>query len=184
MKFDKMAYFNEETGYSHNFTTIWVQPDGTAYKIHSSSFDDYKSSNTSLNYWEYGLVSDDYIVVDSSTPVGNWKVEVYADSFFNGTLIPYGPIATTPFVVGNETVPKWTFMVYLDGDNSLVNQSIDVFLKLAAVTSSPDVNVIVQMDKSSDQNETYGNWTTCKRFVVQKNMTPTAESAVQRRGRG
>jgi hypothetical protein len=31
LKFDRMAYFNEEIGYSHNFTTIWVQPDGNAY---------------------------------------------------------------------------------------------------------------------------------------------------------
>ena len=179
LKFDKMSYFNEETGYSHNFTTVWVQPDGTTYKIHSCSFYDYKNNDTSLDYWKYGLVSDDHISIDSNTPVGNWKVEVYADSFFNSTWIPYGPIATTPFVVGNESVPKWTFMVYLDGDNNLVNQSIDVFLKLAAVTSSPDVNIVVQMDKASEQNETFGNWTTCKRFDVKKGMTPTAENAVQ-----
>ena len=179
LKFDNMAYFNEETNYCHNFTTVWIQPDGTPYKIHSSSFDDYKNNKTSLDCWRYGLVSDDFIIINSTTPIGNWRVDVYADSYFNGTQIPYGPIATTPFIVGNQTVAKWTFMVYLDGDNSLVNQSIDVFLKLAAVNSSSDVNVIVQMDKSLDQNVTYGNWTTCKRFVIQKGMTPTAQNAVQ-----
>ena len=189
LRFDNMAYFDEETGNSHNFTTVWVQPNGTIYKTHSSVFSDYKDNDVTLNYWKSGLIPNDSISIDSTTPVGNWKVEVYVDSFYsNDAWTPYGPIATTPFIVGNESVANWTFMVYLDSDNSLANGlnisgqihdlGIDVFLRLANVTSSPDFNIVVQMDRAPSQDERYGNWTGGKRFNVKQGMTPTAENAV------
>jgi hypothetical protein len=178
LRFDKVAYFNNETGFSHNFTTVWIQPDGNTYKIHSGSFEDYKDKNATWDCWEYGYAGDDYIPIDSGTPVGNWKVEVYLDSYyFNSTWMPYGPIATTPFVVGNESVADWTFMVYLDGDNSLENASIDIFLKMANVSSSARVNIVAQLDRIPDQDSRYGNWSDCKRFNITNGMTPTPENA-------
>ena len=189
LRFDKMAYFNGELGKSHIFTSVWVQPDGTIYTTHSKSFDDYKNSAANLTCWAYMLISDDSIPINSSTPTGNWKVEVYTDSyFFNDTWELYGPVATTPFIVGNQSVADWTFMVYLDSDNSLANATVgssvhdlgvDVFLKMASVESSPNVNVIVQMDRANSLDERYGNWTGAKRFKVTKGMTPTVENAVE-----
>lgn len=178
LRFDNMAYFNDETGSSHNFTTVWIQPDGTTYKTYTYAFGDYKDSDTSLNCWENGMIPDDFIFINSSTPVGNWKVEVYMDSYYsNGSWTPYGPIAITPFVVGNTSVPDWTFMMYLDGDNSLENASIDVFLKMASVPSSANVNVIVQFDRAYG----YGmyNWTDCKRFKITQDMSLDPQNAVQ-----
>jgi KaiC/GvpD/RAD55 family RecA-like ATPase len=179
LRFDKVAYFNNETVCCHNFTTVWIQPDGTTYKTYSGSFRDYKDENVTWNYWEYGYISDDYISINSGTPVGNWTVEVYLDICFNNsTWMPYGPIATTPFMVGNETVADWTFMVYLDADNSLESAGIDVFLKMASVNSSSQVNVVVQMDRIPGYDDRYGNWTDCKRFNITKGMTPTPENAI------
>jgi len=186
LRFDKVAYFNNETGFCHNFTTVWIQPDGNTYKIHSGSFEDYKDKNATWNYWEYGYAGDDYISIDSGTPVGNWKVEVYLDSYyFNNTWMPYGPIATTQFVVGSEPVADWTFMVYLDADNSLEAPGIEIFLKMANVSSSSRVNIVAQMDRSAGwwengewkDDTTFGNWTDCKRFNITKGMTPTPENA-------
>jgi KaiC/GvpD/RAD55 family RecA-like ATPase len=176
LRFDKIAYFNEELGYCHNFTTVWIQP-GSTYKTHSGSFNDYKDTNVTWNYWTHGYTSFDYITVNSSTPVGNWKVEVYLDNYFNNTWTSYGPIATTPFVVGNTPVANWTFMAYLDGDNSLENASIDIFLKMANVGSSSQVNIVVQMDRTPGQDSRYGNWTDCKRFNITRGLTPTPENA-------
>jgi hypothetical protein len=189
LRFDNMAYFDEETGNSHSFTIVWIQPDGTIYKTHSSFFTDYKDNDVTLTCWQFGLLNDS-IPIDSTTPVGNWEVEVYVDSYYSsGTLVPYGPIATTPFIVGNQSVANWTFMVYLDSDNSLANGlnisgqihdlGVDVFLRLANVTSSPDFNVVVEMDRAPSQDERYGNWTGAKRFDVKEGMTPTAGNAVQ-----
>ena len=189
LRFDKMAYFNEEIGSSHNFTTVWFQPDGAVYKTHSCTFGDYKDNDTSLNYWKYGLISNDFISIDPSTPVGNWRVEVYMDRYYsNSTSKPYGPMATTPFIIGNESVANWTFMAYLDSDNGLANASIgsqvhdlalDIFLELANVTSSADLNIVVQIDRGPSLDERYGNWAGCKRFNVTRGIIPIAENAVQ-----
>jgi KaiC/GvpD/RAD55 family RecA-like ATPase len=179
LRFDKIAYFNEELKYCHNFTTVWIQPDGTTYKTYSASFSDYKNVSVTWDCWNYGYAKYDYISINSSTPVGNWKIEVYLDRYFNNTWTAYGPIATTPFVIGNTPVADWTFMVYLDGDNSLENASIDIFLKMASVDYSPQVHVVVEMDRTSGQDSRYGNWTDCKRFNIIKGMTPIPENAVQ-----
>jgi KaiC/GvpD/RAD55 family RecA-like ATPase len=181
LRFDKIAYFNEELECCHNFTTVWIQPNGNVYKMHSGSFNnDYKDTNVTWNYWNFGFIQDDYISINSSTPVGNWKVEVYLDNYFNNTWTAYGPIATTPFVVGSAPVADWAFMVYLDADiDSQTNTEeagIATFLKLAIVGSSSKVNVVVQMDRIFGHGG-YGNWTDCKRFYVTKGMTPTPENA-------
>jgi KaiC/GvpD/RAD55 family RecA-like ATPase len=181
LRFDKNAYFNERLGHSHNFTTVWIQPDGSTYRTYSNSITDYKDTNITWNYWKYGYTTDDYISINSSTPVGNWNVEVYLDSYYlNNTWIRYGPIATTPFIVGSEPVADWTFMVYLDADSSLEAAGIDVFSKMASVGSSSQVNIVIQMDKNSTEepyDTQYGNWTDCKRFNVTKGMTPTPGNA-------
>jgi hypothetical protein len=190
LRFENMAYFDEETGNSHDFTTVWIQPNGAVYKTHSSFFGDYKGSDVNLNCWQSGLVPNDSISINSTTAVGNWKVEVYVDSYYsNDSWTPYGPIATTPFVVGNQSVANWTFMVYIDSDNNLANGlnisgqihdlGVDVFLRLANVTSSPDFNIVVEMDRAPSQDQRYGNWTGGKRFNVKQGMTPTAGNAVQ-----
>jgi KaiC/GvpD/RAD55 family RecA-like ATPase len=177
-KLDKIAYFNQRLEHCHNFTTIWIQPDGRTYKKHSASFYDYKDVNITWNYWQHGVSQSDYIIINSSTPIGNWKVEVYIDSYFlNSTWSGYGPVATTPFMVGNETVADWTFMVYLDGDNNLETAGIEVFLKLAYVGSSSDVNIVVQMDRILGWNQSYGDWTGCMRFHVTNGMTPMPGNA-------
>jgi hypothetical protein len=185
LRFDKIAYFNEESGHGHNFTTVWIKPNGSTYKTYSGNFPDCKDIDVTWNYWEYKYTPDDYITINSSTPAGNWKVEVYLDSHYSDdTWMSYGPVATTPFIVGNETVADWTFMVYLDADNNLERAGIEIFNKTASVDPSPRVNIVVQMDRNPGHNSTlgyddrYGNWTDCKRFNVTKGMTPASENAV------
>jgi hypothetical protein len=181
LSFDKIAYFNEELEYCHNFTTVWIQPNGSTYKTYSGGFTDYKNTNVTWNYWEHKYIQDDYIYINSSTPVGNWKVEVYLDNYFNNTWMPYGPIATTPFIVGSEPVADWTFMVYLDADINITgteNASIEIFLRLANVSSSSQVNIVVQMDRIPGYDSRYGDWTNCTRFNVSQGMTPTPGNAI------
>ncbi len=178
VRFDKIAYFNDELECCHDFTTVWIQPNGSICKTYTGSFTDYKDTNLTWNYWSYDYTQDDYISINSSTPVGNWKVEVYLDSYYlNNTWVRYGPIATTTFIVGSEPVADWTFMVYLDADSNLEKAGIEIFLKMASVGFSPQVNIVVQMDRIPDYDGRYGNWTDCKRFNVTKGMTPTPGNA-------
>jgi len=180
LRFDKIAYLNEELGICHNFTTVWVQPNGSVYKTYSANFTDYKDTDLNRNYWEYNYTRNNYIDIDTSTPAGSWKVEVYLDTYcFNNISQSYGPVATTPFTVGSAPVKDWTFMVYLDADNNLEEAGIDLFLKLSSVGATDDVNVVVQMDRIPGYDSRYGAWTDVKRFNVTKGLTPTAANATE-----
>lgn len=180
LKLNDIAYFNQELGCCHNFTTIWIQPNGSVYRTYQGSFGDYKDANLTWNYWKSGISVQDYLLINSSTPTGNWKVEAYIDDYYsNNTRVSYGPVSITRFVLGDTPVADWTFMVYLDADNSLENAGIDTFLKISSVGSSPGVNIVVQFDRALGQDSRYGNWTDCKRFYVTKGITPTTENATQ-----
>lgn len=74
---------------------------------------------------------------------------------------------------------NWTFMVYLDGDNNLEPFYIDMFLNMSSVGSTPQVNIVVQMDRIPDYDDRYEDWTDCKRFYVTKDLTPTTGNAIQ-----
>jgi hypothetical protein len=84
------------------------------------------------------------------------------------------------FIFGAESngLPEWTVMVYLDGDNNLEKFGIDDFLEMASVGSTNDVNILVQFDRIGGYDTRYGDWTGANRFLVQKDMTPTASNAL------
>ena len=179
LRFDKTAYFNNDTGKSHNFTTVWIQPNNSTYRTYNGTFADYKGTDETWNHWENRTVLDDYIPIDVGTPVGNWTVKVYLDWYLNNnTWTRYGPVATTPFIVGASPVKDWTFMVYLDTDNNLETPGINIFEKMASVGSTPDVNVVVQMDRIPGYNDSYGGWIDTKRFYVTQGMPPTAGNSI------
>jgi hypothetical protein len=71
----------------------------------------------------------------------------------------------------------WTFMVYLAGDNNLEGAGIDDFLEMSSVGSSSAVNIVVQFDRIPGYDDSYGDWTSCKRFYVTPGMTPTPANA-------
>jgi len=83
-------------------------------------------------------------------------------------------------VVKEVNGADWTFMVYLDADNNLEPFYIDMFLDMASVGSTSQVNIVVQMDRIKGKyDDRYEDWGDCKRFHVTKDMIPTPESAVK-----
>ena len=72
-----------------------------------------------------------------------------------------------------EGPAKWTFMVYIDGDNNLEGAAIDDFLEMASVGSSKEVNIVVQMDRIAGHVSTYGNWEDTRRFHIQSGDVPS-----------
>jgi hypothetical protein len=87
-----------------------------------------------------------------------------------------------PPVLGEQTDKTWTFMVYLDGDNKLETLTVDIFLMLASVGSSSEVNIIVQMDRADGYDSRYGDWTDCKRFYVTQGSTPVSANTTKNLG--
>jgi hypothetical protein len=70
----------------------------------------------------------------------------------------------------------------MDADNNLESDGIDDFLEIATTGSNENINYVVQMDRIDGETSSYGDWTDCKRFHVQKDMTPTAQNALSEMG--
>jgi hypothetical protein len=70
----------------------------------------------------------------------------------------------------------------MDADNNLESDGIDDFLEIATTGSNENINYVVQMDRIDGESSSYGDWTDCKRFFVQKDMTPTAQNALSSLG--
>ncbi len=77
---------------------------------------------------------------------------------------------------------KWTFMVYLDGDNNLEQAGVDDVNEMEKVGSTSDVNIVVLFDRAKGFDSSNGDWTTAKvaRIVKDndaKKMSSFASSA-------
>ncbi|MCK4644463.1 VCBS repeat-containing protein [bacterium] len=79
---------------------------------------------------------------------------------------------------GTLNVKKWTIGVYLCADNNLEYAALDDFMEMSKIGSDENMNIVVQFDRVPGYSSDYGNWETCKRFYVNKNMTPEGENAI------
>ena len=73
---------------------------------------------------------------------------------------------------------KWTFMVYLDGDNNLEGAGIDDFLEMSSVGSTSNVSIVVLFDRNSGYDTRYDDWTDTKFFNITTGLEPYASNAV------
>src|SRR3990172_8480924 len=78
----------------------------------------------------------------------------------------------------------WTFLVYMDADNDLEPVGITDFLEMASVGSTPNVNVVVQFDRSAFFDTSHGDWSSTKRFLVQPGMATDPAQALMEIGEG
>jgi len=75
--------------------------------------------------------------------------------------------------------PKWTVMVYMDGDNNLESYvTPDIEQELAVPGSSADVNVIALADRTPGYDTSRGNWTTTKLFYITNGILADAAHAM------
>lgn len=68
---------------------------------------------------------------------------------------------------------SWTFMVFLNADNDLEEFGIQDMNEMEAVGSSPQVNIVVQMDRRPGYDSSNGNWTGCHRYLIQRDTDPS-----------
>jgi len=66
----------------------------------------------------------------------------------------------------------WTVMIYMDGDNDLEPWAIADFNELELVGSTPNVNIVVQFDRSPSYDTSNGNWITTRRYFVLHDLVP------------
>lgn len=82
---------------------------------------------------------------------------------------------------------EWTIMLYLDGDCNLEADAITDFLEVSSIGSTPEVNLVVQLDRwhsSGDpaDDTRYGDWTGCERFFVTQGMAPELSNSYESLG--
>lgn len=130
-----------------------------------------------------GIIADDLAPLPGSY---TWKVGQLTTSTASpgtGYSIKIREKGTTMADMSNgsfevTSAPDWTFMVYLDGDNNLEGAGIEDFLQMASVGSTAKVNIVVQFDRISGEDSSYGDWTGTKRFHITPGMTPNAANAL------
>jgi len=67
----------------------------------------------------------------------------------------------------DATLPQWTVLVFINGDNDLEQSALDDMNEMEAVGSTDEVQVVVQIDRSEDYTRADGDWTEARRYLVQ-----------------
>ncbi len=71
-----------------------------------------------------------------------------------------------------RTVAEWTVLVYIAADNNLEAAGLMDLNELEGVGSSPNVNIVAQIDRSADYTDWDGDWTETRRYYIQQDSDP------------
>ncbi len=71
-----------------------------------------------------------------------------------------------------QTVAEWTVLVFIAADNNLEAAGLMDLNELEGVGSSPNVNILAQIDRSADYTDWDGDWTETRRYYVQQDNDP------------
>lgn len=69
-----------------------------------------------------------------------------------------------------QTTAAWTVMVYIAADNNLEPAGLMDINEMEAVGSSPDVNILVEIDRSAEYVDYDGDWTEARRYYIQQDQ--------------
>ncbi len=72
----------------------------------------------------------------------------------------------------SQRVAEWTVMVYIAADNNLEIAGLGDLNEMEAVGSSPDVNIVAQLDRAEGYTDWDGDWTETRRYYVQQDNNP------------
>lgn len=61
---------------------------------------------------------------------------------------------------------QWTVLGYLAGDNDLEGAAIEDINEMEEVGSTDRVNVVVQVDRAANYNQSNNNWRTTRRYYI------------------
>jgi hypothetical protein len=71
-----------------------------------------------------------------------------------------------------QAVAEWTVLVYIAADNNLELAGLADLNEMEAVGSSPQVNIVVQIDRSPDYVTLDGDWSGTRRYYIQQDDDP------------
>ncbi|MBI5958615.1 MAG: hypothetical protein HY866_07770 [Chloroflexi bacterium] len=74
----------------------------------------------------------------------------------------------------SQTVADWTVLVFIAADNNLEAAGLFDMNEMEAVGSTSQVNIITQIDRSTDYVDWDGDWTETRRYYVQQDQDADA----------
>ena len=74
--------------------------------------------------------------------------------------------STSPAPEPKDATAEWTILVYMVADNDLDPFAIEDFEEMAAVGSTNDLNIVVQLDRAVGKS-----WSDTRRFLIQKGQS-------------
>ncbi len=92
------------------------------------------------------------------------QIQSISETYFKPCLYLLD-IADNPY---EALTSKWTFMVYMSGDNDLEDEGILDINEMEEVGSTPYVNIVVQFDRAIGGHSTNPDWTSARRFLIRK----------------
>ena len=86
--------------------------------------------------------------------------------------VAQGQLVTVADALLEPSSRKWTFLVFLNADNSLEPWGIEDVNAMEMVGSSAEVDIIVQMDRIIGYDTSNGDWTGCRRMRIERDSDP------------
>src|SRR5688500_15670915 len=85
----------------------------------------------------------------------------------DATPDPDGEPADTGDTEGEPAeIARWTFLVWMDGDNDLEEYVVHDLNELEQVGSGDGINVVVQADRIPGYDDSDGDWTGTRRYFI------------------
>lgn len=66
-----------------------------------------------------------------------------------------------------SALPEWTLLIFVNGDNDLEAPALADFNEMERVGSTPEINVLVQLDRSERYARADGDWSGARRYLVE-----------------
>lgn len=109
------------------------------------------------------------IVISSDTSEGLHQLKITANDYL-GYCNPgeLGVDAESSIIINvtPHVLAKTTFMVYLDADNDLESFGIDDINEMEMVGSTPEINIIVQIDRAVGFDASNEDWKGARRYFI------------------
>jgi len=67
-----------------------------------------------------------------------------------------------------DTLPQWTFMVYLDADNNLEGAGIEDLNEMEEAGSTEDINIVALVDRCEGYDTSNGDWEDWRYYYIDK----------------
>lgn len=122
------------------------------------------------------------MAVSAAAPASGWRASVSPDRLSAMSALSASAIAKwmetresrppVDPVQQTQTVAEWTVMVHIAADNNLELAGLADLNEMEAVGSSPQVNILVQIDRSAEYVDLDGNWAEGRRYYIQQDKSP------------